>query len=109
METVIRDWGQWKVLEESEKGDFKVKMLYIMPGEAISAQYHNYREECWVIISGRARVRQDRNSYESGRGEVLKFKRNEIHKVTCISKEPLVAVEVQLGSMCVENDIVRID
>ena len=107
-----RPWGEWFVLIHNKKEHYKVKKLVIKPGRSISNQYHNYRDEYWVMVSGKGKVITDSKEIDIQKGDSFVFKRGEHHKVTCTSlhkKDPLVAIEVQLGEILDENDIVRLE
>lgn len=101
-----RTWGNWWVIE---KGDgYKVKRLEIYPNESVSMQYHNHRDELWNIVKGRAKVMIEGRMFEATSGDSFRINKKEIHKITCISKEPLLAIEVQIGNITNETDIVRV-
>lgn len=102
-----RDWGEWYVLERGR--GYKVKRLVIHKGCAISNQYHNYRDEIWTIVEGSAEVTLDGSIIYLHKGQTLKIPRKSAHKVKCISDEALIAIEVQLGEITEENDIIRLD
>ena len=53
----IKPWGFYEILLDSEQT--KVKRLNIFPNTRLSYQYHKYRNEHWVIISGIAEVKID--------------------------------------------------
>lgn len=42
-------------------------------------------------------------------GDTVVIPIKEKHKITCTSTIPFVAIEVQLGAICEEDDIVRLD
>ena len=47
---IEKPWGSFEVIVDEPK--YKVKRLIIHDGQSISLQYHNYRLESWVVVSG---------------------------------------------------------
>jgi mannose-6-phosphate isomerase-like protein (cupin superfamily) len=104
--SAVRPWGAWYVLEKG-KG-YKVKRLEILPNESISMQYHNHRSEIWTVVKGKGKVIIDGLIFEVNAGEFFDVPVKSIHKITNIGKETLTAIEVQLGEITDETDIVRV-
>jgi mannose-6-phosphate isomerase len=101
-----RPWGEWFVLDV-DRG-FKVKRLEILPDQAISLQYHVHRAEIWNIVQGEGRVIVDGNVFTIKKGDTFVVPKQALHKITNTHlTEILVAIEVQLGEICSEDDIVR--
>jgi mannose-6-phosphate isomerase len=101
-----RPWGEWTVLDV-DRG-FKVKRLEILPDQAISLQYHNHRSEHWTIVQGEGKVIVDGNIFTVSKGESFHVPRMSLHKITNTHlTEMLIAIEVQMGDICSEDDIVR--
>lgn len=102
-----RPWGIWEVLDKGPM--FKLKRLTINPNCSISYQYHNYRSEVWTIIQGGGiAILNDELQYIKV-GDTFVVPVGMKHKVTCITEEPLIAIEVQIGEIVEEQDIVRVD
>jgi len=110
-----RPWGYYKVLH-NELNVVKVKELVVMPGQKLSMQKHHNRAEHWFITKGIATVYTiDDNStdYEC-LGEYKMFdnlhiSRNQWHQLANHEQTPLKIVEIQYGTECSEDDIVRQD
>lgn len=107
MEVCERSWGKWEVLDRGPM--FKLKRLTIESGQSISLQYHNYRTEIWTIVQGQGMVTlgDDIQSVQAGDSFVVHVGMK--HRVSCVSEVALVAIEVQVGEICEESDIVRIE
>ena len=102
-----RPWGSWEVLEEGP--GYKVKKLIIKPQCSISHQYHNHRTETWCIVSGAGQAFIDSKIKVLHEGDVFTVKKKQAHRVQNISEDnDLVAIEVQMGEKCEEEDIVRL-
>jgi len=105
-----RPWGSFEIL--IDKPSYKVKRIIVKPGHRLSLQYHNKRDENWVIVQGKAYVQLDRHGdscrvYE--RGDSLYIPRFMPHRVSCQSDEDLIFIETQTGESFREDDIVRLE
>ena len=104
---VFRPWGSYLTISVGE--NWQVKELRLNPGQSISLQMHNHRAEHWIVVSGVAFVERD--------GEKLELKKNQStyiplgvkHRLSNLSKNPLILIEVQSGSYLGEDDIVRLE
>ena len=106
IDSMKRPWGEWHVLDMDQ--GYKVKRLEILPDQAISLQYHNHRSEYWTIVQGEGKVIVDGNIFTVRKGESFHVPRMALHKITNTHlTETLIAIEVQMGDICSEDDIVR--
>jgi len=106
VQSMKRPWGEWHVLDV-DRG-YKVKRLEILPDQAISLQYHNHRSEYWTIVQGEGKVIVDGNIFTIRKGESFHVPKMALHKITNTHlNETLIAIEVQMGDICSEDDIVR--
>lgn len=106
LESATRPWGIWRVLDVDQ--GYKVKRLEILPDAAISLQYHNHRSEHWTIVQGEGKVIVDGNIFKVVKGESFYVPKQSLHKITNTHlHETLIAIEVQMGEICSEDDIVR--
>jgi mannose-6-phosphate isomerase len=109
-QTEQRPWGEFSTYEVGNYigGQYKMKTLTVNPRQRLSLQYHNHRAEVWVVASGIANVEIDGVVTQHAVGEVITIEKGSKHRVTCISDDPCVIMELQYGAMCDENDIVRL-
>lgn len=106
VQSMKRPWGEWHVLDV-DRG-YKVKRLEILPDQAISLQYHVHRAEIWNIVQGEGRVIIDGDVFSVKKGDTFIVPKQALHKITNTHlTEILIAIEVQLGEICSEDDIVR--
>lgn len=104
---VHRPWGRFKVMA---KGDgFLVKHLFVYPNSQISLQSHQGRIEHWVVIKGVASVRLDGAESELMVGEAVTINKTQKHRLKNKQQIPLEIIEVQVGQLLIEADIVRYD
>lgn len=106
VETMKRPWGEWQVLDVDQ--GYKVKRLEILPDQAISLQYHKHRSEHWTIVQGEGKVIVDGSIFTVKKGESFHVPKLSLHKIANTHlTETLIAIEVQMGEICSEDDIVR--
>jgi len=102
-----RPWGSWRVVDTGPT--FTTKQVQVKAGQRLSLQYHNHRSEHWVIVagSGEATVGGDTIRIEAGRH--VNIPSGVKHRIHNTGDTPLIFVEVQLGELLDENDIVRLE
>ncbi len=99
-------WGSWRVIFRGN--DFQVKRLSISPGRRFSLQYHRYRSEHWVVVSGTGKATLGNQSKIVSSGRQLFVPVRAKHRLQNTGRVPLVVIEVQQGSYLGEDDIVRL-
>ncbi len=102
---IYRPWGNFITIEENE--NWKVKKIEIKPGSRISLQLHKYRSEHWIVVRGIASVEIDDNSSEIKENESIYVPKGCKHRLSNLSKESLIIIEIQSGSYLGEDDIIR--
>lgn len=101
---VQRPWGRWQVLVEGP--DYKVKTLTVLPGQRLSLQRHEQREEYWQVLEGVADVRLGSSWSRIFPMETLFIAKRQWHQLYNGGPKPLVILETQRG-VCIEEDIER--
>ena len=101
-----RPWGMFENLLDSAA--CKVKRLTVDPGHHLSLQYHHKRSEHWVVVAGTATVQlgDDRHTLEAGHSIDIPLGAH--HALGNDTDDPVVIIEVQMGSYFGEDDIVRV-
>lgn len=102
-----RPWGTYTVLEDSN--GYKIKRIEVKAGCRLSLQKHTYRNEHWVVVSGIATVEVEDKIFLLNANESTYIKAGEIHRLSNNTNEPLVIIEVQVGSYTGEDDIQRLE
>ena len=92
-----------------EEETYLVKKLTVNPHQKLSLQYHNNREEFWVVTSGKGKVTISDSEFLAEVGSRFYIEKKDIHRIENDSSEPLVLIEVQLGDAISEDDIVRLE
>ena len=103
--TFYRPWGKYINLY-SGKG-FLLKELIINPKSSISLQKHAYRSERWTIISGRPKITINKNKFFKNPNQTAFIPKGVVHRIENPFNKPVQIVEVQIGSILKESDIVR--
>ena len=101
-----RPWGSYRILH-AEPGT-QVKRIEIKPGLRFSLQKHAKRSEKWVVVSGQGTVTVGDRQMPVAVGTMIDVPVGEVHRMHNTGREPLVFIEVQLGSYLGEDDIVRL-
>lgn len=105
--TVDRPWGSYTLLEIS--GIHKIKNITVQPEQRLSLQLHYHRNESWVVVRGMAQVEIEGKQFFLKQGESTSIRAGEKHRLSNPGQIPLEIVEVQLGELVDESDIVRFD
>lgn len=100
-----RPWGFFENLYESKT--YKVKRISVNSNQSISLQYHNLRDEDWIIVEGSGVIIFGDEIKQCVVGDRFHIESKKIHRASANS-EGLVFIEVQRG-VCDEEDIVRIE
>ncbi len=101
----VRPWGEYFILNEAPH--FKCKKICVKPGQQISYQSHEQREEHWVFTTGSGVVILNEIDHLVQPGSYIKIPKKAKHRVKNTSNDQLEFIEVQLGEYFGEDDIKR--
>lgn len=100
-----RPWGFYK---STLLCDFvQAKVLTVFPGQQLSLQDHQRREEHWVIIRGKAKVVLGGSVIDAVPGSYIFVPKQCKHQIINDGDRNVVLSEVQLGDYFGEDDIRR--
>ncbi len=104
---VEKPWGWELVWAEAE--EYAGKLLFVRAGESLSLQYHEQKDESWLVQEGRARlevgrVDGERETVEIAPGDAFRFRPGTVHRVTAI--EDTLVIEVSTPDLA---DVVRLE
>ncbi len=102
-----RPWGRWEVLATGPR--YTLKRITVLPGQRLSLQYHRHRSEHWTIVQGLAEVEINHLPQRLMAGQHVHIPVGALHRIRALGGEDLVFVEVQVGAVLDENDIIRVD
>ena len=84
-----------------------LKELIINSKSSISLQKHFYRSERWFINSGKPKITINRKIFFKKINDSVLIPKGAIHRIENIYNKPVHIIEVQMGSVLKESDIVR--
>lgn len=102
---VEKPWGKYWDLYRTK--DTVIKKLVVFEGHRFSYQYHNERDEIWMITSGVGQLWLNNEIQTVGPGFSVFIKRGDKHRLANAGSGDLVFFEIQYGN-CSEEDIVRL-
>lgn len=101
-----RPWGFYKTTVLNDY--FQSKVISVKPGQQLSLQTHNHREEHWIVAHGKGIVQIEQSEIRIESGSSLFIPKGAKHRLTNTDlKENLIITEVQIGDYLGEDDIVR--
>jgi mannose-1-phosphate guanylyltransferase/mannose-1-phosphate guanylyltransferase/mannose-6-phosphate isomerase len=100
-----RPWGSFERFTLNEPTT--VKILTIKPGESLSLQTHQKRDEFWKILSGNGSILVGEHEFEAIPGNEYLARRGTPHRLAAGSEE-LKFLEISFGDFD-EEDEVRIE
>ena len=103
--TFYRPWGNYKNLFYG-KG-FLLKELVINPKSSISLQKHLHRSERWTIINGRPKITINNKKFFKNKNETVFIPKGSVHRIENPFNKTVKIVEVQMGNILRESDIIR--
>ena len=103
--TFRRPWGKYTNLFYGN--NFLIKELYVKSNGILSLQKHFYRSEHWVVIQGTPRITLNSKSFSKKVNETIYIPQGSIHRIQNPNKKPVKIMEVQIGKILKESDIVR--
>jgi mannose-1-phosphate guanylyltransferase/mannose-6-phosphate isomerase len=102
-----RPWGSFENLLISKF--CKVKRIKVDPQKRLSLQYHNFRSEHWLVVSGVATVYLNGKIFTLGEGMSIDIPTKAKHYIHNDTYKDLTIIETQLGTYFGEDDIIRVD
>ena len=102
-----RPWGSWQVVDAG--AGFVVKRIETDPGAKLSLQLHRGRDEHWVVVGAAAGVTRGTERLRVSANDSVSITRQTAHRIEKIGTDLLVFVEVQVGPLLDEADIVRLE
>ena len=104
---IEKPWG-WELLW-AETEQYVGKLLFVEAGDALSLQYHQEKDEAWLVQEGRAslelgEVGGELETIEISAGDAFRFRPGTVHRITAI--ESTLIVEVSTPHL---DDVVRLD
>lgn len=103
--TVYRPWGFYTVIASGD--GYLTKKIHVNPHQKLSLQSHNHRAEHWVVAFGNATVRKGEETLNLSVGQSVDIAIGEKHSLQNLTDEDVEIIELQQGSILLEEDIIR--
>ena len=102
---IQKPWGYYKSFI-SEK-NYLLKKIVINEKEELSLQSHDYRDEHWVVVSGKITAELNGKTTSLKTKDHLFIPKKSIHKILNPYDEKATIIEIQFGNILNESDITR--
>ena len=102
---VDKPWGSYKTFEKGE--GYLLKRMTVVPDEILSLQAHKHRAEYWFVAEGTATIECDGETKTVEKHGSFFIPLGSKHRLSNLSSNILKVVEVQIGDILSEEDIVR--
>jgi mannose-6-phosphate isomerase len=104
---VEKPWG-WELVW-AETDHYVGKLLFVRAGESLSLQYHEVKDESWLVREGRASLELGEvggalETFEVAPGDAYRFRPQTVHRVTAL--EDTLVIEVSTNHL---TDVVRLE
>jgi mannose-6-phosphate isomerase-like protein (cupin superfamily) len=104
---IEKPWGWELIWAETER--YVGKLLFVRAGEALSLQYHERKDESWLVREGRARLELGEvggplEAVEIRPGDAFRYRPGTVHRVTAL--EDTLVIEVSTPDL---DDVVRVE
>ena len=103
--TFYRPWGRYTNLFNGN--NFLIKELHVNSQGILSLQKHYHRSEHWVVTKGMPKITLNKKYFSKKPCETIFIPQGAIHRIQNPNKKPVKIMEVQLGLILKETDIVR--
>jgi mannose-1-phosphate guanylyltransferase/mannose-6-phosphate isomerase len=98
------DWGHVEYLVRT--GKYAVKKVTVKPHQQIPEEYHQQRDEHWVVIQGESVIILPHAKRISKTGDSMYIPRRMKHSIYNMGLQPLVFIEIQTGHYLGEDDAI---
>lgn len=101
---VEKPWGheiRWAITDK-----YLGKILYIDPGQQLSLQYHEVKDESIYVLEGTLIVKDEERATILEEGDSMRIKPGQIHRFCAPSMTHVKLIEVSTPEI---DDVVRLD
>jgi len=105
-EVDIRPWGKYEILLDQD--NTKVKKITINPGQRLSYQIHEKRDEHWTVIDGELTIILDDIEIVAPYGKSVLIPRKSKHRACNLTDKIVEFIEVQTGLYFGEEEQTRL-
>jgi mannose-6-phosphate isomerase len=101
-----RPWGTYRRYPHEEAGS--IKIITVNPGGALSLQYHERRDEFWIVLDAGLEMTVGERVWSPRPGEEIFIPRKGPHRARNRGAAPARVMEIWIGRS-EEGDIVRLE
>ncbi len=101
----VRPWGKFRRYPHERAGS--IKIITVNPGGLLSLQYHDRRDEFWVVLDPGLEMTVGDRVWMTAPGEEIFIPRRAPHRVRNAGTAPARVLEIWIGRSD-ESDIVRL-
>lgn len=102
-----RPWGNYHIIAKNL--GYQIKEIRVSQGSKLSLQKHKNRSEFWQIVEGKSKITIKNNEYYLKEKEHIYIPKNTVHRIENTGNKELVFIEIQLGEILKEDDIIRFE
>ena len=106
---IDKPWGYELIWAETDR--YVGKLLFVHAGQALSLQYHERKDEAWLVQSGLASLElgtvgddSSMHTIEISEGDAFRYRPLTVHRITAI--EDTMILEVSTPDL---DDVVRLE
>lgn len=103
--TDIRPWGSFRQFTHNEPST--VKIIDVKKQQRLSLQYHNHRNEFWVVLLGNPRITVADKIIDASPGDEFSVPTKAVHRIEAPKNDSRI-LEIAFGNFD-EDDIVRLE
>ena len=101
----VRPWGKFRRFPH--EGASSIKIISVGPGGRLSLQYHNHRDEFWVVLDAGLEITVGERVWTAVPDEEIFIPRGTAHRARNAGDKPARFMEIWIGDSA-ESDIVRL-
>jgi mannose-6-phosphate isomerase-like protein (cupin superfamily) len=101
----LRPWGKFRRFPH--EGASSIKIITVVPGGRLSLQYHDGRDEFWVVLDPGLEITAGDRVWVAAADEEIFIPRRSPHRVRNVGAAPARVMEIWIGASS-ESDIVRL-
>jgi mannose-6-phosphate isomerase-like protein (cupin superfamily) len=101
-----RPWGKFRRFPHG--GVSSIKIITVNPGGVLSLQYHNGRDEFWIVLDEGLEMTAGDRVWRPSAGEEIWIPKGTKHRARGVGDEPARVMELWIGPS-EESDIVRLE
>jgi mannose-6-phosphate isomerase len=101
-----RPWGKFRRFPHA--GVSSIKIITVNPGGILSLQYHNHRDEFWIVLDEGIELTAGDRVWRPAAGEEVWIPKGTKHRARGVGDKPARVMELWVGPS-EESDIIRLE